>query len=95
MPVYEYQCKKCGKVFEILHGINESYQDGCPWCRGEAKRILSPSNFILRGPGFYVNDYPSEGRKRDESKEKKADSGEKKTEKSTATKEDRTGQPAS
>ena len=70
MPVYEYQCMQCNDVFEILHGINEEYRDGCPKCRGQAKRILSPSNFVLKGTGFYVNDYPSEGRKKAESKEK-------------------------
>ena len=94
MPVYEYQCKECGKVFEILHGINENYRDGCPQCRGEAKRILSPSNFILKGSGFYVNDYPSEGRKKAASTPKEGDSGEKKSEKPAATKDERAEQHA-
>jgi putative FmdB family regulatory protein len=71
MPVYEYQCTECREVFEIFHKINEEYRDGCPKCMGQAKKILSPSNFILKGSGFYVNDYPSESRKKPEAKEKK------------------------
>jgi putative FmdB family regulatory protein len=71
MPVYEYQCSRCGEIFEIFHKINELYQDGCPKCQGSAKRILSPSNFILKGSGFYVNDYPSKSRKQAESSKDK------------------------
>ncbi|MBW2056730.1 MAG: zinc ribbon domain-containing protein [Deltaproteobacteria bacterium] len=70
MPVYEYQCVVCGKIFEVLHGIHEDYKADCPSCHGRVKRILSPSNFILKGAGFYVNDYPSETRRKAESKEK-------------------------
>lgn len=82
MPVYEYQCMQCGEIFEILHKINEKYIARCPKCQGEAKKILSPSNFILKGSGFYVNDYPSESRK-------KAESSGKKPEKSTPGKEEK------
>jgi len=70
MPVYEYQCLQCNHVFEIMHRINKEYQDGCPRCHGKAKRILSPSNFILKGSGFYVNDYPSKSRKKPEPEKK-------------------------
>ena len=70
MPVYEYQCIECGAIFEVFHGIDEDYRATCPKCLGEAKKILSPSNFILKGSGFYVNDYPSESRKKAESSEK-------------------------
>jgi predicted nucleic acid-binding Zn ribbon protein len=38
----------------------------------QARRIISPSNFILKGSGFYVNDYPSESRKKGEKGEKEA-----------------------
>ncbi|MFQ5893939.1 MAG: FmdB family transcriptional regulator, partial [Nitrospinota bacterium] len=35
----------------------------CPTCGKRARRILSPAGFILKGAGFYVNDYPSASRK--------------------------------
>jgi len=85
MPVYEYQCTQCGEVIEIFHKVDYSYTGRCPNCKGEVKRILSPSNFILKGSGFYVNDYPSESRKKTESSEippkKKGPAKEKKVEK--------------
>jgi len=87
MPLYEYQCTECGEVFEIFHKMDEEYMDGCPKCKGKARKILSPSNFILKGPGFYVNDYPSESRKRASSPEKKPEET-KKPEKTTLPKED-------
>ena len=94
MPVYEYQCTECGEVFEILHKMDEEYVDGCPKCKGKARRILSPSNFILKGSGFYVNDYPSESRKRASSTEKKPDKTEK-PEKTTPPKKDKSAKQAS
>ena len=83
MPLYEYQCKQCGAIFEILHGVDETYEGRCPECQGQTKKILSPSNFILKGSGFYVNDYPSESRKKVESEEKKSKSPETKPEKTS------------
>ena len=63
MPIYEYQCSQCNEVFEIFHKIDEGYGIACPKCLGPAKKLISATNFILKGSGFYVNDYPSKGRK--------------------------------
>ena len=64
MPIYEYQCTKCNNIFEVFHRIEEEINPACPKCLGQARKILSTSNFILKGSGFYVNDYPSESRKK-------------------------------
>jgi putative FmdB family regulatory protein len=64
MPIYEYQCTKCNNIFEVFHRIEEEINPACPKCLGQARKILSASNFILKGSGFYVNDYPSESRKK-------------------------------
>ena len=63
MPIYEYQCNKCNEVFEIFHKIDEECKVACPKCLGPAKKLISASNFVLRGSGFHVNDYPSKSRK--------------------------------
>lgn len=63
MPIYEYQCQKCNEVFEIFHKIDEDCQPACPKCLGRAKKLISAASFILKGAGFYVNDYPSQSRK--------------------------------
>ncbi len=63
MPIYEYQCRKCNEVFEIFHKIDEECNAACPKCLGPAKKLISATNFILKGSGFYVNDYPSASRR--------------------------------
>lgn len=56
MPIYEYRCEK-GHVFELLQRIGEPEVAECRDCSRRAHRILSPVHFVLKGPGFYVNDY--------------------------------------
>ncbi len=70
MPIYEYQCNKCNQVFEIFHKIDEDGKVTCPKCLGPAKRLISATNFVLKGSGFYVNDYPSKSRKEAKKAEK-------------------------
>jgi putative FmdB family regulatory protein len=72
MPIYEYQCKKCNEVFEIFHKIDEECNAACPKCLGPAKKLISATSFILKGSGFYVNDYPSQSRKEAKKAEKEA-----------------------
>ena len=70
MPIYEYQCQKCSNIFEVFHKIDEEFNPACPKCLAGARRIISATNFILKGSGFYVNDYPSESRKKGKEGEK-------------------------
>ncbi len=56
MPIYEYECPE-GHVFEVLQAVGEPEIEQCRYCKGGAHRILSPANFVLKGAGFYVNDY--------------------------------------
>ncbi len=70
MPIYEYQCSHCDKVFEIFHKIDEDCKVTCPKCLKPTKKLISATNFVLKGTGFYVNDYPSKSRKEGKRKEK-------------------------
>jgi len=63
MPIYEYGCDHCDEIFEIFHKIDEDCKVVCPKCLGPARKLISATNFILKGSGFYVNDYPSKSRK--------------------------------
>ncbi|HXW84320.1 MAG TPA: zinc ribbon domain-containing protein [Candidatus Binataceae bacterium] len=56
MPIYEYQCPKCG-VFEVTQRITESPLKKCPTCKAKVERILSRSSFVLKGSGWYATDY--------------------------------------
>ena len=70
MPIYEYQCSRCNEAFEIFQKIDEDCKVACPKCLGPVKKLISATNFGLKGSGFYVNDYPSESRKEGKKKEK-------------------------
>ena len=72
MPIYEYQCDRCSEVFEIFHKIDDDCKVACPKCLGPVKKLISAPNFVLKGAGFYVNDYPSESRREGKKKEKEA-----------------------
>jgi putative FmdB family regulatory protein len=56
MPIYEYQCKECGYIFEevTLKMEPTKISTECPVCNergntGIAKRILSKGSFIVNG----------------------------------------------
>ena len=72
MPIYEYECNQCKEIFEIFHKIDEECKVACPKCLGPARKLISATNFILKGSGFYVNDYPSKQRKEGKKSEKEA-----------------------
>ncbi len=57
MPIYEYQCTKCGEVFEAFQKINEKPLSQCKFCKGPVERLISHSSFQLKGSGWYMTDY--------------------------------------
>ena len=65
MPTYDYQCQKCNFEFEREQRITEDAIKTCPKCKSrKAKRLLSASNFILKGGGWYADGYGSSGAKK-------------------------------
>jgi len=58
MPIYEYKCLECGKVFEFFDKDGKDKPE-CPHCDGKVKRLMSRFGFELKGSGFYKNDYKS------------------------------------
>jgi putative FmdB family regulatory protein len=56
MPIYEYQCRKCGE-FEVTQRITASALTRCPTCRGKVTKLISNTSFHLKGSGWYVTDY--------------------------------------
>ena len=57
MPIYEYKCKKCGKVYEILCSLNEKHFFVCDKCHGKLEKIVSLTNFQLKGNGWFKDGY--------------------------------------
>ena len=71
MPTYEYECDICHRTFEARQRISDPPLDRCETCGGPVRRLLAAPQFILKGEGFYVNDYPSESKKKALEAEKK------------------------
>jgi putative FmdB family regulatory protein len=82
MPTYEYECDKCGKVFDLFQPMTESPRKKlrstdpkpCKCNTTVTRRISTGGGLIFKGSGFYLTDYRSESYK----EAAKADSGEKK-----------------
>lgn len=41
MPLYEFRCNSCNKVFEVLLSMDSPMERDCPECGGTAVRIIS------------------------------------------------------
>ena len=57
MPMYEYECTKCGHRFELIQLFSARPKTKCPECRGTLRKLLSASAIRFKGTGWYVTDY--------------------------------------
>ena len=57
MPIYEYECTKCGQVAEAVQRFSDKPLSKCNHCSGKLQRLISHSSFHLKGSGWYVTDY--------------------------------------
>jgi putative FmdB family regulatory protein len=57
MPLYEYQCKKCGHRFERIQRFSDPLVKKCPECGGKVEQLLSAPAVQFKGSGWYVTDY--------------------------------------
>ena len=57
MPLYEYECEKCGKYFEKIEKLGGPHLKKCPSCSGRVERLMSAPAIQFKGSGWYVTDY--------------------------------------
>jgi putative FmdB family regulatory protein len=57
MPLYEYQCGRCGKRFEVMQKFSDEPLTVHEECGGPVERLLSPPALQFKGSGWYVTDY--------------------------------------
>ena len=57
MPLYEYQCKKCGHRFEKIRRFSDPPLKKCPECGGVVEQVISAPAVRFKGSGWYVTDY--------------------------------------
>ena len=83
MPLYEYQCEKCGARVEVIQRVSDKPYSHCPKCGGDMRKLFSAPAIQFKGSGFYKTDYASskpsdskdsgEGSKSDTKSESKSD----------------------
>ncbi len=56
MPLYEYQCPKCGR-FEVIRKFSDPALLACPTCGAEIQKLASAPAIQFKGTGWYVTDY--------------------------------------
>jgi putative FmdB family regulatory protein len=79
MPLYEYECTKCGHRFEKIQKFSDKPVKKCPECGGRVEQTISAPAVQFKGSGWYVTDYarksqassPSDGGSKDKEKDTK------------------------
>ena len=91
MPLYEYECDSCAHRFEKIQKFSDPLVDVCPKCAGHVRKLLSSPAIQFKGSGFYITDYPRQGKtggSSESSSAAKSESGEKSAEKKSDAKAD-------
>ena len=69
MPTYEYECLKCGEIFEKFQSIKADPIKEHLECGGKVKRLISGgAGIIFKGSGFYETDYKRKTKPPEQSK---------------------------
>jgi len=85
MPIYEYECTKCGKIEEALQKFSDKPLKKCRHCSGKLHKLVSQSSFQLKGTGWYVTDYVNRSKNSSAASEKKAGKTSQKPEKKASS----------
>ncbi len=57
MPLYEYECQKCGRRTEKIEPVTGPHLKKCPHCGGKVERAITAPAIQFKGSGWYVTDY--------------------------------------
>jgi putative FmdB family regulatory protein len=57
VPLYEYQCAKCGRKTEKIENVSGPHLKKCPHCGGKVERMVTAPAIQFKGSGWYVTDY--------------------------------------
>ena len=72
MPIYEYQCTKCGKTIEVIQRMSDKPLKKHAGCGGTLTKLVSAAGFQFKGTGWYVTDYARKEAKSEKSESKEA-----------------------
>jgi putative FmdB family regulatory protein len=63
MPTYEYVCRNCGHMFEIVQSMSDAPLTICDVCGGELRKVFTAPAISFKGSGFYATDSRKKGDK--------------------------------
>jgi putative FmdB family regulatory protein len=72
VPLFEYECTKCGNRFEKIQKFSDPKTRTCPKCKGKAQRLASAPAIQFKGTGWYITDYARKGEKSSDDKAAKS-----------------------
>ena len=59
MPLYEYECRACGRRTEKIQKFSDPELTVCPHCSGALERTLTAPAVQFKGSGWYKDLYSS------------------------------------
>ena len=68
MPIYEYESESCHHRVEVMQKINDPPLHKCDKCGGRLNKVLSAPGIQFKGSGWYVTDYSSKLKSKEEKK---------------------------
>lgn len=58
MPIYEFECRTCGHVWDRLQRLSDPDPEACPDCAAQqVQRRVTAAAFRLKGAGWYETDF--------------------------------------
>lgn len=62
MPIYEFECRSCGHVWDELQKSSDPDPEACPNCVNPVVlRRMTAAAFRLKGAGWYETDFKKDG----------------------------------
>ena len=101
MPIYDYACKACGHLTEVVHGIHDNGPKFCPECgaEGTMTKAFALPTIHFKGSGWAKKDRSASSRssaaKKDEAAKPASTATEGGTSSSTSSGADAGGSTAS
>ena len=91
MPIYEYECRKCGAHVEEFQKVSDKPLTKCRKCGGKLEKKISAPAIQFKGSGWYVTDYAGKTTKNEKSEsepttDSKSEKADKKTKESSPSK---------
>ncbi len=59
MPIYAYECRKCGEREEYIQKMSDPPMKKCEHCGGRLNKLMTAAAFHLKGGGWYADGYAS------------------------------------